>query len=81
MNLRDIAKKFGSYISSKTQDDEGFFRQGKFTPVKQTQQIAQNVGQTKPSNQLVNKAVQFQPVQNFCTGLKSLRFNTWANTW
>ena len=47
MNLRDIAKKFGSYISSKTQDDEGFFRQGKFTPVKQTQQIAQNVGQTK----------------------------------
>lgn len=43
MNLRDIAKKVGSYISSKTQDDEGFFRQGKFTPVQQTQQITQPI--------------------------------------
>ena len=39
MNLRDIAKKVGSYISSKTQDDEGLFRQGKFTPVQQGKNI------------------------------------------
>lgn len=61
MNLRDIAKKVGSYISSKTQDDEGFFRQGKFTPVKQISEIktptgtlGQNIKQVFSSG--INKA-------------------------
>lgn len=47
MNLKQIAQKLGGYIQSKTQDDEGWFRQGKFTPVQQAQQIGQNIGQTK----------------------------------
>ena len=33
MNLKQIAQKLGGYIQSKTQDDEGWVRQGKFTPV------------------------------------------------
>ena len=68
MNLKQIAQKLGGYIQSKTQDDEGFIRQGKFTaqPIKQAVQNWQN----KPSNQLVNRVVQSQPVQNFASGLK-----------
>jgi len=50
-------------------DDQGWFRGGKFT----TQPIQQAVTnwQQKPSNQIVNKIVQSQPVKNFTTGLKS----------
>lgn len=32
MNLRDIAKKIGGYITNKTRDNEGWIRQGKLTP-------------------------------------------------
>ncbi len=39
MNIRDIAQKVKGYIQSKTQDDEGWVRQGKFTPVQQVQDI------------------------------------------
>ena len=41
MNLKQIAQKLGGYIQSKTQDDEGWVRQGKFTPVQQIQEKAQ----------------------------------------
>jgi hypothetical protein len=41
MNLKDIAQKLGGYIKSKTQDDEGFIRQGKFTPLQQIKEKAQ----------------------------------------
>ena len=50
MNLRDIANKIGSYISSKTQDDEGWIRQGKFTPVQQVQSQINYQKQTSPIN-------------------------------
>ena len=50
-------------------DNQGWIRQGKFTPVQQVQQSVQN-WQQKPSNQIVNKVIQSQPVQNFTTGLK-----------
>lgn len=55
MNLKQIAQKLGGYIKSKTQDDEGFIRQGNFTtqPIKQAVQNWQE----KPSNQLFNQAV------------------------
>jgi hypothetical protein len=68
MNLKQIAQKLGGYIQSKTQDDEGFIRQGNFT-TQPIQQAVQN-WQQKPSNQLVNRVVQSQPVQNFASGLK-----------
>ena len=41
MNLRDIVSKFKGYVQSKTQDDKGFIRQGKFT-TQPVQQIKSN---------------------------------------
>jgi len=42
VNLRDIASKVKGYIQSKTQDDEGWIRQGNFAPKQQVQSIFQS---------------------------------------
>jgi hypothetical protein len=74
MNLRDIAQKVKGYIQSKTQDDEGWIRQGNFAPKQQFQQMGQNLNawgniakqginnEIQSSKQLFNDTV-WQPIK------------------